>query len=966
MNATKTETIQQLALDGPISVPTVAVLALLLVSVFAWSLYQERKILGVGMTWWFGVLRVITVATVLWMLLSPTNVIVQTQSTRRAIAIVTDTSASMRKIDPPGTADELRWMIAQDKDEYAVELADRAVAAIRMANQELLAAISSINDHQGEAKVIDHMVATRGAFARVKQHLEAIRDDHPASNGSVGETMESIESIVRRARRLISSPEIEAFVDLSTVLEKGKTPVDSTWRESLPDLGHRIDGLQNVISELARVLSFSDRMQPGHGKPSINKDFANSSRLKRVSNFLDQLNRGTLSKLTEKADIRWSRFDENAIEINPDDSLRRSLGLEVQGATTNDDVTVTNVSSALVRLRQMEKQQPIAAAFILSDVAHNDTGQRKTESEETSEVGGSVEGSILKEVREPVEVAQTMGSAPIYVVPIGNPNRLRDVDLVSVEAPPVVMRNDEIVIEAYVQAYQCDGERCVVQLMDGVEVVDFREVELDSPFVSRTVRFQRRVSEIGNQVFQIAIPPIDGETTDENNFNEVSVNVTRSDIKVLLADEMPRWEYRYLAQLFRRDPKVDCDEMLFRPRLIATGRREETRTFPESVDDWDQYDVVILGDLSVERLTVAAKESLIKYLRKRGGTLVTIAGPRAMPHAYQKSPLESVIPVRSIDPVEALSEKEYAFRVTKRGYSHIALMIGDTQQATRDAWAFVNQFTPLHDVSRWRKPKPAAQNLIAAVPRGAEVDDAEDSSFLCWQRVGRGRVVYLAGPDTYRLRFLRGDLYHFRFWGQMLRWAIASDLGSGNKYVRVRTNKSRYDTGESIRIETELFDIDGQPLTGVVDSFLQLTSGEETKTLAMQEDTEATGRYIAEIPSAIPGVYTAVPSGPTIKRLQRDETSESSSISFTVNANLPMELVDTRCNHVLARQIAQSTGGQVLPPTAIEEVLRLTNLEPVVTETIQRTPIWAKWRYLWIVFGCLQIEWIIRKWRGLS
>ena len=67
----------------------------------------------------------------------------------------------------------------------------------------------------------------------------------------------------------------------------------------------------------------------------------------------------------------------------------------------------------------------------------------------------------------------------------------------------------------------------------------------------------------------------------------------------------------------------------------------------------------------------------------------------------------------------------------------------------------------------------------------------------------------------------------------------------------------------------------------------------------------------------------------------------------------------------LLEQIAKMTGGQVVPPTAIDEVLRLASLSPEVTETVQRTPLWNRWSNLWIVLGCLSIEWIVRKRKGL-
>jgi hypothetical protein len=56
----------------------------------------------------------------------------------------------------------------------------------------------------------------------------------------------------------------------------------------------------------------------------------------------------------------------------------------------------------------------------------------------------------------------------------------------------------------------------------------------------------------------------------------------------------------------------------------------------------------------------------------------------------------------------------------------------------------------------------------------------------------------------------------------------------------------------------------------------------------------------------------------------------------------------------------------VLPPTAFNEVLMLTNLDPIITEASEVLPLWVQWKFLWIVFGCLFSEWVIRKQMGLS
>src|SRR5690606_4620679 len=126
--------------------------------------------------------RLLAVAAVMWMLLAPTNVITQTTSTRKAVVIMTDISASMSAVDPMGTAEELRWAIAGDvlpargaSDSSSLspgslilnttEAADQAVAALRIAQRELLAAIAAIADYHSETQITQHALASEAALA---------------------------------------------------------------------------------------------------------------------------------------------------------------------------------------------------------------------------------------------------------------------------------------------------------------------------------------------------------------------------------------------------------------------------------------------------------------------------------------------------------------------------------------------------------------------------------------------------------------------------------------------------------------------------------------------------------------------------------------------------------------------------------------------------------------------------------
>ena len=86
------------------------------------------------------------------------------------------------------------------------------------------------------------------------------------------------------------------------------------------------------------------------------------------------------------------------------------------------------------------------------------------------------------------------------------------------------------------------------------------------------VRFTVPAKEVGWQEYIVGVEPVEGETNLANNYYPVSFEVVRDHLRILLADGVPRWEYRYLDQLFRRDQHIEFDELLFSPTVHGTGR----------------------------------------------------------------------------------------------------------------------------------------------------------------------------------------------------------------------------------------------------------------------------------------------------------------------------------------------------------------------------------------------------------
>jgi hypothetical protein len=242
---------------------------------------------------------------------------------------------------------------------------------------------------------------------------------------------------------------------------------------------------------------------------------------------------------------------------------------------------------------------------------------------------------------------------------------------------------------------------------------------------------------------------------------------------------------------------------------------------------------------------------------------------------------------------------------------------------------------------------------------------------LCWQPVGRGRVVYLASPETYRLRFLRGDRLHYRFWGQLLRWAIASDLAAGTQLASIRTDRPDYRIGDRVMVVVRLRDEAGNAVSAAEVEAVAVAENGSRVAVPLQVDSSEPGRYVGSFDQLPTGIYHVEPAGAEVGRLLAAaaiDTNDAPAVTagFTIHSPTNRELLDTRSDRALAQQIADATGGQVLPPTAVGEVLALTNFDPIVSVSTEAIPLWVQWKFLWIVFGCLFTEWAIRKQMGLS
>ena len=131
---------------------------------------------------------------------------------------------------------------------------------------------------------------------------------------------------------------------------------------------------------------------------------------------------------------------------------------------------------------------------------------------------------------------------------------------------------------------------------------------------------------------------------------------------------------------------------------------------------------------------------------------------------------------------------------------------------------------------------------------------------------GPGRVVYLAAPVTYHLRFRRGDELHHRCWGQMLRWLTATERGKGQSQLLVKTVESRYEHGKAVDVIVVLSNEDGSPIKGAELSVLAELPTGAPLSVPLVADDSVPGRYFARFNDLRPGAYRISAIGDVISR----------------------------------------------------------------------------------------------------
>jgi len=922
------QTITETIHDGPIPLGLLVVVGSAAALGAAVMIVWETWRVGRGLSVLLASLRAGVVAAVVWML-AGLAVRTETRNVQPAsLAVLADVSASMSVVDPgpPSGPDprDVRW--AGGRVDPAIRSFWTALdgAAVQAAwvgrcMERLNDEATNASSPAGHYAMLDRVAARlRSAAGRLEEAVRAA----PVHDEVLARRLEGI-------RAVWLDDLLPSLYALQPAVEASHETHRVAWRAAVAGIRRKVAA---HAAELTRICDEWTRRIIREATPAgvrRMQAWAAPTRAGKVAAWLKDARSGWLGEVATRADIACYTFASHVRSI-PFERLTRALDVPF-----DEGAMKTDLAGAL-RLAVAEAgRERLRGVILLTDGAHN---------------AGP----------DPVQAAAGLAGIPVLVVPVGWTEPPRDVVLHHARAPATVFKGDAIVVEAILDAYDLARRPLTVELRREGRVLAVRQVIPDADRCTVRIRFQDRAERTGILHYQLHVRSVPGECVEDNNKARVDVHVVEGRIKLLLVDQLPRWDFRYLRNLFKRDPRVDAETVLLThlddsPSRAGVG-------LPETPDQWRPYHAVILGDIGPEVLDDTRQAAIETYVRQ-GGTLILIAGPDAMPAAYRGRPLESLLPVEP-QAIPACGPEGFALELTAEGRETPVTQLEDDPAASARIW---REQVSVYEPSAWSKPKPAAHVLLACVPRDARPATTQPPAFLCWQFVGRGRVVYLSAPALYQLRRRFGDRYHHRFWGQLLRWAVARELAGGTRTVRLTTDKQRYTQDQPVRVRVELADLEATPVGGANVTVVASQDRRPIGRIVLQEEPGRTGSYDGWLGPLPVGSVTLTAEGPQVADLLRAEgVTGPVRCSVQIEPTSRQELRETRCNLALLRRIAEATGGLVVPPTGLETAVAQLDLDAEVSSTVRTRPVWNRWWVLLAVTAGLTVEWLIRKRMGLA
>jgi uncharacterized membrane protein len=461
-------------------------------------------------------------------------------------------------------------------------------------------------------------------------------------------------------------------------------------------------------------------------------------------------------------------------------------------------------------------------------------------------------------------------------------------------------------------------------------------------------------AEAGDYTLTARLPVEKDEALADNNEQTFRISVRSETLKVLVIDSEPRWEYRFLRNALARDPGVSVECLLLHPGMKPGEGRDYIQSFPATKEAISKFDVVFVGDIGLGSGELKNEDlELIRGLvEQQGSGLVFLPGARGRELSLVNTPLGDLLPVEFDDtkPQGDGLPNESHLLLTEEGKGHLLTMLAGDETTNAALWKNLPGFYWSASV---KKSRP-----------GSEVLAVHASLRNGWGRVpllvsrpfGNGKVLFMGTDGAWRWRRGVEDKYHYRFWGQVVRWmAHQRHLAAGER-VRLSFSPENPRTGDTVMLLATVLDASGFPVErGNVSATLRAPSG-GTERVDFSSVPGGWGVFRGEFNARAGGRY---------KLSVRSEPGGQALETELLVAQPTREKIGQPANLGVLRDIADITRGVSGGVADLDAIVKKIALLPEPKPVEKRLRLWSEWWTGASVLGLLALYWTARKLAGM-
>jgi hypothetical protein len=537
------------------------------------------------------------------------------------------------------------------------------------------------------------------------------------------------------------------------------------------------------------------------------------------------------------------------------------------------------------------------------------------------------------EGQPPVQAAARlrMRNVPVFALAVGSRTRLPDVEVLGLDAPTFGVAGKAVRIpftidSALPREYVTS---VTLRVSDGDTVT--KDVRI-APMSRTTDWLVWKPKGTGEYTLTLNVPKHGDELLEDNNSASAPIAIREEKLRVLLVESYPRWEYRYLRNALSRDPGVELSCLLFHPGLskVGGGNKDYIKEFPAGLDELSRFDVVFLGDVGLDDGQLSSEQCrlLRGLVEHQASGLVFMPGWQGREFSLLETPLGDLLPV-VLDPAQPGgwgSRTPDHFELTELGRRSLLTKLAETEDDNADVWEALPGF-------QWYAPvlRAKAGSEVLCVHKDASNDHGR-LPLLVTRTFGAGKVLFMGTDGAWRWRKGVEDKYHYRFWGQVVRWMAYQRNMAKGETMRFYYLPDQPRISQTVALHANVVEPGGEPLRrGDVSARITAPSGKaETVHLASEGDEWGVfaGRFTAEEP------------GKHRVTLYCKETGASLETTLFVQG-VAAERLGRPARPEVLEEIARVTGGKLVDAGKLESVVQSLAELPDPPPSVRHVPLWS-------------------------